>query len=205
MQNITGIILAGGKSSRMGTNKALLEINGVPAIKRLKNELELITDDIVLITNHFSQYEFLNLPMTEDIYKEKGPLAGIHAGLIRSSNEWNAFVACDLPFFNHKIIRFFIRLAEGTKADAIIPVINGQQHPLFSMYRSSILPVVEECLSQNKLRIKDVLDKIAVLEVTDKELKDEGFTEDEINYAFFNMNYPDDFHWVMSHITSTLE
>ncbi|MCD8508838.1 MAG: molybdenum cofactor guanylyltransferase [Bacillus sp. (in: Bacteria)] len=189
----------------MKTNKAMLEIEGEPAIKRLKNELDLVTDEIVLVTNDFSSYEFLKVPMVEDVYKEKGPLGGIHSGLIKSSNEWNAFVACDLPFFNHKVIDFFIKLTDETKVDAIVPVIKSMQHPLFSMYRSSILPVVEECLSQNKLRIKDVLERITVLEVTEKELIDYGLTDEEVNHAFFNMNYPEDYQWVKKKITSTLD
>ncbi|MDQ0254881.1 molybdopterin-guanine dinucleotide biosynthesis protein A [Evansella vedderi] len=203
MYKITGIILAGGQSSRMGTNKALLNINGEKNIQRLTQELKKVTEKIMIITNEFPTYEFLNLEMAGDVFPGKGPLGGIHSGLLHSSSEWNIFVACDLPFFNHQIVNSFIELGKGSTVDAIVPSINGRQHPLFAMYRSSILPAVEECLSQDRLRIKDLLNRISVYEVTERDLIKIGFSEKEINEAFFNMNYPEDYTWVMEKVSST--
>ena len=85
----TGIILAGGKSSRMGTNKALLTINGKTVIERIVNQLDQIVDEIIVVTNQFHDYEFLQLPMVEDKWKGMGPLAGIQAGLKAATTERN--------------------------------------------------------------------------------------------------------------------
>ena len=106
----TGIILAGGKSSRMGTNKALLTIDGKTVIERIVNQLEQIVDEIIVVTNPFHDYEFLQLPMVEDKWKGMGPLAGIEAGLNASTTERNLIVACDMPFISIELGKYLLSL-----------------------------------------------------------------------------------------------
>ena len=92
------IILSGGKSSRMGTNKALLPFKEKTNIERIRDELRSLFDDIILVTNDPESYEFLKIKTVSDKYPGKGPLAGVHAGLMASNYEENIVVACDMPF-----------------------------------------------------------------------------------------------------------
>lgn len=207
MSEMTGVILAGGKSKRMGVNKALLDIKGMKNIERIKTQLLQVTDKIIVIANTPNVYDFLNVEITEDILKDKGPLAGIHSGLIASSTEWNLFVACDLPFFSPKIANFYIDLlkhdARTKDADAIVPYIEGRKNPLVAMYNKRIVPIVESNLKDNKLVIATVLDELNVVKVTEKDFLDSGMTMDEVNDAFFNMNRPEDYNYVLNKLETS--
>src|SRR5699024_1724584 len=119
------------------TNKALLTINGKTVIEHIVNECKKITDQILIVTNHFADYQFLALPMVEDKEKGKGPLAGIQAGLSEVSTEKNMVIACDMPFVSAEIAKDL--LGELTNYDACLPKINDQLHPLFAAYRKSCL------------------------------------------------------------------
>lgn len=205
MELVTGIILAGGKSKRMGVNKALLDVNGKKNIERIKNELLKTTNKVIVIANTPSLYTFLNVPIVTDIMKEKGPLAGIHSGLIASSTEWNLFVACDLPFFNERIANFFVELINKDErmkdADAVIPYITGQKHPLVALYNKRIVSNIEDNLKNNKLVIATVLDALNVVEITENDFIRYGMTMEEIDDAFFNMNRPEDYEYVKNKLT----
>lgn len=185
----TGIILAGGKSSRMGRNKALLEIDGKKVIERIVDELKHIVDHIIIVNNNFEEYEFLQLPMVKDKWQGIGPLAGIHAGLSASTTERNLIVACDMPFISSEIGSYLLK--ELADYDGVIPVIEGRMHPLFSAYRKNVKDVIEQLVEQKLLRITNILPKIHGKVVTEIDLKKAGFTVNEIN--FFNMNYPDNY------------
>src|SRR4051812_50149033 len=111
----TAIILAGGQSSRMGTNKALLQLKGKTVIEGMVERLENIVDDILIVTNTFEDYAFLHLPMIEDKRKGKGPLAGMEAGLAATQTERNLIVAFDMPFILVELGKYFISLFGGYK------------------------------------------------------------------------------------------
>src|SRR3954453_3010010 len=116
------IILSGGKSSRMGTNKALLKINEKTNIERIADTLKLSFNDIILVTNHPEDYQFLGLKMVSDYYPDKGPLAGVHAGLLSSTYDTNFIVACDMPFVSGELAEVLVQKCGDY--DAVIPVIN---------------------------------------------------------------------------------
>jgi len=196
---LTGVLLAGGKSSRMGVNKALLVIEGKTNIERLRDRILLVTSEIFLVANDQNSFSFLEIPMIEDKKKGQGPLAGIEAGLSKSESSWNLIVACDLPFFNEKIVGVLLKKAKSIpEAQAIIPNINGREHPLYALYHQSALEVVKKSLKQDKRRIRDVLSQMKVETITEDDLIDAKMTVDEIEKAFFNMNRPEDYDWVIS-------
>ena len=207
MNEVTGVILAGGKSKRMGVNKALLDINGRKNIERIKLQLSQVTKKMIVITNTPSVYDFLNLPLVEDAFKDKGPLAGIHSGLMASTTEWNLFIACDLPFFTPEIANFYIELLKNDdrtkEADAIVPYIQGRKNPLVAMYNKRIVPIVESNLKNDKLVIATVLDELNVVKVTEKDFLDAGMSIEEINDAFFNMNRPEDYDYVLNKLETS--
>ncbi|WP_157812126.1 molybdenum cofactor guanylyltransferase [Alteribacter populi] len=187
---LTGIILAGGKSSRMGTNKALLKVNSVSVISRIKRELSYYCDSLFVVTNDPGLYTFLDVPITEDHYKNKGPLAGIHAGLSESSTEWNLVVACDVPLINSQALSVLTRIVEskqGRNADVILPIASGRYHPMLALYRKSVLPEVTKAIKANRLKLMDVIHLLNVVEVDER---GHGVPEKAWEECFFNMNNP---------------
>lgn len=187
--NAAAIILSGGKSSRMGTNKALLPINEKPNIERIADKFKILFDDIILVTNDPEQYQFLGLKMTGDHYPGMGPLAGVHAGLEASDFEVNFIVACDMPFVSVELAEVLVN--NSSHYDAVVPVINGKQHPLVSVFKKETAKTIVESIENKRLRVKDLLDALNVLYVTETELQ--AYSHLELERVFFNMNHPDDY------------
>ena len=183
------IILAGGKSSRMGQNKALLPINGLANIERIKNQLASTFENIILVTNDKEKYRFLNIPTVSDNYENKGPLAGIEAGLLASNNDVNIVVACDMPFISMSLARLLVEQSVGY--DAVVPLINGKQHPLFAVYKKSVLAELVGCLHTNQLRVIHLLERIKVNYVSEEKLLNKEI--DNIDQIFYNMNHPSEY------------
>jgi molybdenum cofactor guanylyltransferase len=183
------IILSGGKSSRMGSNKALLKLNEKTNIERIRDELSQCVDDIILVTNEPESYRFLHIKTVPDHYQEMGPLAGIHAGLMAAVKEINIIVACDMPFISEKLAAILIEMLG--EYDAVVPVINGRRHPLFAVYKKSAITEIEKGLKNDRLSLKHLLNQLNVLFITEKDLPE--FTTESLNQIFFNMNHPDEY------------
>jgi molybdenum cofactor guanylyltransferase len=183
------IILSGGKSSRMGKNKALLPFKDKTNIERIRDELQSLFDDIILVTNDPESYEFLNLKTVSDEFPGKGPLAGIHAGLMASDYEENIVVACDMPFVSAELASTLVQNLKHN--DAIIPVINGKQHPLFAAYQKRIVPEIEACLTEDRLRVIHLLDKLNVRYLEENDLQ--AYSDGSLDEIFFNMNVPEEY------------
>lgn len=189
--NAGAIILSGGQSRRMGTNKALLPISEKPNIERIKDELDKNFEDIILVTNHHEVYEFLKIKMVRDYYPGKGPLAGIHAGLMTASHEVNLVVACDMPFVSAGLGTILVENLR--EYDAVVPIIGGTKHPLFAVYRKKIVNEIKSCLENNSLRMIHLLDNLNVLYMTEEDLQ--TFTKESLEQIFFNMNHPEEYEY----------
>ncbi|MGM0901453.1 MAG: molybdenum cofactor guanylyltransferase [Bacillota bacterium] len=183
------IILSGGKSSRMGKNKALLPFNDKTNIERIRDELKSLFDDIILVTNDPESYEFLNLKSISDEFPGKGPLAGIHAGLMASDYEENIVVACDMPFVSAELASTLVQNLKHY--DAIIPVIGEKQHPLFAAYQKRVVPEIEACLKEDRLRVIHLLDKLNVRYLDENDLQ--VYSDGSLEEIFFNMNVPEEY------------
>jgi molybdopterin-guanine dinucleotide biosynthesis protein A len=186
----TGIILAGGKSSRMGTNKALLKMEGKAVIERIVEELQKVVDSMMIVTNSFEEYAYLNLPMVKDEWKGMGPLAGIHAGLTASQTEKNLVVACDMPFISPKLGTLLLSQL-GEDFQVVIPEISGQLHPLFAAYRKEVKEEAQKALESDQRRIRSIFNHLKVKIMTESDLKDIGFLFQDRD--FYNMNYPNEY------------
>lgn len=182
----TGIILAGGKSRRMGTNKALLKVDGLTIIERIANELRKITTEIIIATNNFEDYQFLNLPMVEDKIKEKGPLAGIQAGLAESKNEKNLIAACDMPFISAELGAFLLQTLD--EYEAAVPEVSGRLHPLYAAYRKETLGAVNRAIADENLKIRHFLKMVNA-----KTVKENDFPFPLNEKFLFNMNHPEEY------------
>ena len=186
-----GVILAGGKSSRMGTNKSLLTIHdNKPVIQHIFEEIKLISDDTVVVTNHPDQYDFLQATMIGDRYFDKGPLAGLETSMYHMKAEYYIIAACDMPFIDKQIYTYLRdQLQRYDTYDAVIPVFNDQQHPLAGIYKREVLLSIQNQLYLNNLRVKSFFNDINVLYVNDFSM----FSRATIEKHFFNMNNPTEF------------
>lgn len=183
------IILSGGQSSRMGTNKALLPFNEKTNIERIKDELSSLFDEIILVTNQPEDYSFLNIKMVSDVYPGKGPLAGIHAGLAASDYEENIVVACDMPFVSAELAGTLVQNLKHY--DAMVPVIGGRKHPLFAAYQKRIVAEIEKCLQEDRLRMIHLLEKLNVRYPEEVDLQ--AYCDGSLEEIFFNMNVPEEY------------
>jgi len=183
------IILSGGKSSRMGTNKALLKFHEKTNIERIKDELKHVFDDIILVTNDPETYQFLNIKTVTDQYPGSGPLAGIHAGLEASDYEENFVVACDMPFVSAELAESLVKALKHH--DAVVPVIEGRQHPLFAAYQKRAAREAKSCIEEGTLRMKHLLDRLNVRYLEEEDLM--LYCEGSLERVFFNMNHPEEY------------
>lgn len=183
-----GVILAGGKSSRMGTNKALLKINNKVVIEIIAEELHLVSDGIVVVTNEPDDYRFLNLPLISDRYPSKGPLAGIETALYHFEADQYIISACDMPFINHQIYHFLLDRLEDY--DAVVPEYDHQLHPLSGVYRRNALSFIQKQIDQNDLKVKSFFEHLNVNFVR----KFNGFDKNLLQKHFFNMNNPEQYN-----------
>ncbi len=155
---MSAAILAGGRSSRMGTNKALLTSDGKTFIEQIAKELLSVFNEVVIISDLKEQYEFLKLPVYEDIYKNRGPIAGIHSAMHHTKHE-NLFIAsCDIPCINKDLIWYLLE-ARQEEAVTIFSVENVPQ-PLVGIYHSKILPIIEEKLQSYQLSVLKLISEV---------------------------------------------
>ncbi len=184
--DFTGVLLAGGKSSRFGSNKALTKLAGRTMIEHPAKILTELFKNRLLITNTTAEYAFLGWPMTGDIYPDAGPLAGIHAAL-RSVTSPLIFVAgCDMPFLDKTLITYLCSLVEGY--DVVVPRTAKGLEPLHAVYRRSIIGVIEKNLDRGNRKIHQVFSKLKVREVSESELLT---VAGDLN-SFRNINTPED-------------
>lgn len=199
--DISGIILSGGKSKRMGTDKSFLKIGKQTIIERIANVMKEVFSRVILISNGHNEYKFLGLEIFEDIYKDFGPLAGIHSGLLSSLTEKNFIIACDLPFVGKDVIEFILNYK--TEKLITIPKADGFVQLLCGVYSKKIIPQIEnmikaesktsEAIPQKKLDCNVLqLVKYFDAEVIDIENEYSAYKKE----TFFNMNRPEDFDFV---------
>ncbi|MBM7096337.1 molybdenum cofactor guanylyltransferase [Bacillus sp. H-16] len=193
--NVTGIILAGGESSRMGMNKALLNVGGKKTIERIRNIMAPLCEEVMVVSDESALYHFLQVPITNDIFPGKGPLAGIHAGLSASKNEWNLVAACDMPLIDQAVIKVLAAEAnEHPEADVILPAPAGKDQPLCAVYNKRSLSVISEALKNNELKLQQVFSQLQVAKVTEEQAR--GYGLSGWGRSFYNMNYPEEYDYI---------
>jgi len=106
---ITGVILAGGKSTRFGSNKAFVKVDGISITRHLYNQLRFLLRTVNVITNSPEEFKHLGLPMIPDLIKDMGPIGGIHSALENSFSQWVFVTPCDLPHFSYKLLHVLAR------------------------------------------------------------------------------------------------
>jgi molybdenum cofactor guanylyltransferase len=148
----TGIILAGGKSSRMNQDKGLMLLNGKPMIKHVIGALKANVDEIIIVSNN-SEYEQFGYPVYSDLIKDKGPLAGIYTGLYNSQSETNFLLSCDVPYVNKELISFL--LLEHQNHQITIPIKEERTHQLIGVFSKSCEINFHLSLEKGELKLLD--------------------------------------------------
>jgi FdhD protein len=185
---VTAVILAGGRSSRMGSNKALLPYRGGRFIEAIHRQLQDMFEEVLLVTNSPEQYAFLPCRKVADIFPGLGALAGLHAGLHHAATPRIFAVACDMPYLNDTLIR---RLAlVPTEADVVIPEGENGPEPLHALYGKGCLPFMAEALAADERRIISFFPRVRV-----RRLAREQVALIDTNFdSFRNINTPDDYY-----------
>ena len=185
-ENVTGVILLGGKSSRYGSNKAFVEIEGVRLVERVARVMKSIFVRVLLSTNTPEEYAYLQLPMVEDLVKGFGPMGGIYTGLMTMSDEAGFFVACDMPFLNERLIRHMLDVRGDF--DVVVPRMDWMLEPLHALYTKQCLPTIREAIGRDEHQILKCFPELRLRYVDEEELR---LWDPELR-SFFNINKPED-------------
>ncbi len=178
---MTGIILAGGKNSRIAMNKALIQMGEQTIIERSVHLFKSFFEEVIIVTNHFKNYHHLNTKLTKDLIPDAGPLGGLYSGLKTSSQEYSFVAACDMPFIDPAIIFHLQNYIQSNAYDVIVPEVNGFIEPLFAFYSKMCLPTIWNHLQQRNLKIRSIYPFVKV-----KQVQCDKFAESK--RAFFNIN-----------------
>ncbi|MDO8717150.1 MAG: molybdenum cofactor guanylyltransferase [Dehalococcoidales bacterium] len=156
----SSIVLAGGKSSRIGTDKALLRIPGnTTIIQTVVAKLKTISDDVIVVTRG-RRYLDLDVKWASDIYPDAGPLAGIHAGLLAAKYGHALVIACDMPFVNLQLLEYMVKVPR--KYDILIPKLKAGVEPLHAIYSRRCLDPIAKRLQNHRLQTLGLLDDVIV-------------------------------------------
>lgn len=156
--HITGIILAGGKSSRMGQDKGLMLFNGQSFIDHTVQIVKDVCDNVIIIANQ-NGYERLSIPVYTDIIKDKGPAAGIYTGLHYSKTQYNLVLGCDMPFLSSEFLGYLLSQIDE-KADAIVPEYESRSQPLCAVYSKSCISQFEQSIQNGQLKMKEIIGQL---------------------------------------------
>ncbi|MBX2991064.1 MAG: molybdenum cofactor guanylyltransferase [Bacteroidetes bacterium] len=155
---LVGCVLAGGKSTRMGSDKALLKFGSVTLIERSVAVLKSVFPSVVISSDRVAELDFPGIPVLPDIRKDCGPLGGIHAALTHTKADCLFVLACDMPFVSPDLIRYLI--SSDPDADAVVPSSGGRVHPLCGLYSRNGLPAIERALERGSYKLQDVLGEL---------------------------------------------
>ncbi len=183
---ITGVILAGGKSLRMGRNKAFIQVDGIAIIDRIYRVFKELFEEIFIITDQQELFSHIEAKSWRDLYPNRGALAGLYTGLYFSSFQYSFCVACDMPFLNPKLIRFLARKLDGE--DVLVPKTEDGLQPLHAFYSKNCLGPVRALLERGGDRIIDFYDSVKVRFVEEKDF----LFLDPGRESFININTPEE-------------
>ena len=182
---MTSIILAGGKSSRLGRNKALQVIGGKSLIQWVVARLATLSTEIIISTARGDAIpcsSTAKITTVADIYPDKGPLGGIYSGLIASSAPRAIVVSCDTPFLSAGLLEYMTRIP--STFDVVVPRIKDRVEPLCAVYSKDCVDPIQELLQQNELQIIELFPMVKVRYIEE----DEVDSFDPEHLSFFNIN-----------------
>jgi molybdopterin-guanine dinucleotide biosynthesis protein A len=183
---VTAFILAGGKSSRMGTDKAFAMLDGQTLLARALDLARRVTNDVRIVGDAGKFAPFA--PVVEDVFPGCGPLAGIHAALRASHTDLNLMLAVDLPFVSPALLQFLIAQAKDPAAMVTVPHAARGLQPLCALYRREFADFAENALRDGRYKIGALFEKARTRVITEDELQAAGFSPQ----LFRNLNTPEE-------------
>jgi molybdopterin-guanine dinucleotide biosynthesis protein A len=193
MQNISLVLQAGGKSSRMGRDKALVPFRGMTLIEYILSQTQGLAQDTLIITNSPDDYRFLGLPLFPDVIPDWGALGGLYSAIIHAPQDTCLVLACDMPFVNRPLLTYLVSLLPDH--DAVIPRLDptGNQMPAFAepfraVYRKTCLPPIKAAIDAGQRRVISFFDQVNIRFVERSEI--EPFAPGL--QTFFNVNTPEE-------------
>ena len=206
---VTGVILAGGTSRRMGQNKALIQLGDDSLIGHVVRRMRLVTDELLLITNTPDTYVHLGLPMRSDIVPDAGALGGIYTGLVSAAYDTVLCVACDSPFLVPELLIYLVSVLDDY--DAVMPWTDSRKkdigvrnrshgtdqktlQTLCAAYSKRCLPIIKLMLQESELRVHALQERASIKGIGPEVWR--SFDPDGL--SFFNINTPEDL--VQAHV-----
>jgi len=184
---VAGIILAGGRNSRMGgRDKAFLRVDGETVIERTLRPLRAVFDEVVVVSNTPEKYRGLSVAVTRDEIAGVGPLGGLHAGLGSVEAPYAFVVACDMPFLRSETICFLV--AQLRAQDALVPFWDGDIEPLHALYSTALRPRIEAAIDQGARSLREFLPRIDVEYIAQEHMERVAGAEE----SFRNVNTPEE-------------
>jgi molybdopterin-guanine dinucleotide biosynthesis protein A len=189
MFDVTGFILVGGASRRMGQDKAQLQLGSQTILEKIAAELASATSSLTLVGSR-QNYDAATIPNVPDVHEKWGALGGIHAALSAAETDWIIVVACDLPFATRELFeRLKARIDRA--ADAVVPIQpDGRPQPVCALYRrEACLPEIERLIDAGEHTPRALLAKVRTCYVPFSDLSDLASSQN----FFLNLNTPEDF------------
>ena len=183
---LTVAVQAGGRSSRMGSDKALLRLDGIPLIERLLQRVSGLGEEILITTNRPQDYQYLGLRMASDPEPGAGALHGLRTALEAARGQTVLVLACDMPFVSRPLLEHMLQLSEA--ADLVVPRRGGEYEPLHAVYSKGCLPALEAALQRGQRRMISFFPSLNLRTVEQEEID----RLDPEGLSFFNVNTPED-------------
>ncbi|HEY0794654.1 MAG TPA: molybdenum cofactor guanylyltransferase [Acidisarcina sp.] len=194
--NASGWVLAGGRSTRMGTDKTLLSYEGRPLIEIAVGKLQSLALLPRIVGRRSDLARFA--PVVEDLRPGCGPLGGIEAALTVSDSDLNVFIPVDLPLLPSFIVQWMVARAELTRAEATIPLLQGRPQPLCCVLRRALLPSISSALDEGKFKVMPALTESGGADCFNVETvapaQRDWLAEPPLHKWFQNINSPEDLH-----------
>ena len=195
-KNINAFVLAGGKSIRMGRDKAFLRINGRLFIDLIIEELSILFKNIYVVGKHYHHPSLKD--STLDIVKNTGPIGGILTALTMTDSEINFFTGLDYPFIDWKVIKAFIEISKDDNFtyQAYVPKLDDGIHPLFAIYKRDILDSVKECISKREYRVRCIYQSVKTnyINILIKVPQySDNLNDRNVKKCFYNLNSLEDY------------
>ena len=182
---VSAAIMAGGQSKRMGQDKAWIELDGEPLIKRVADVLGELADEVIVVAND-PRYESLGLRVVRDRWPQGGALGGIATGIGAATHDTVLVAACDMPFLSVDVWR--VLLGHAGEGDVVIPKIGGEYETMHALYTKACVPQMARAIAENRLRVISFFDQVRVLAIEEPELR----AADPTLRSFTNVNTPEE-------------
>jgi molybdopterin-guanine dinucleotide biosynthesis protein A len=181
---MTGVILSGGKSVRMGQNKAFIKIEGIPIINRIYILFKELFEEVMIVTDRKELFTNFDSNIFPDLLPNMGALGGLYTGIFYSTYHYSFCVACDMPFIKKSLVQYLIENIRNE--DVIVPRTTDGLQPLHAVYSKNCLGPIKRVIDQGKYKIIDFYDLVKV-----KILEQKDFASlDPLRESFINVNTP---------------